>query len=194
MKRMYFIFSFFMLCTFLFNLPTSASAQEDEVRASLAASVSQRIGVDTDITIEYSRPGVKGRKIWGDLVPYGLEEGNQYSNGNPFPWRAGANENTTIEFTSDIMIEGKRLPKGKYGIHMIPAQGDWTIIFSKKNAEWGSYSYDQKNDALRVTVTAEQAPHQEWLVFRFEDLDGNSATAYVHWEKLKIPFSIRLSN
>ncbi len=194
MKRIYFIFSIFTLCAFLLNLPISASAQDDEVRASLAASVSQRLGVDTDVTIEYSRPGVKGRNIWGELVPYGFEKGNDYSNGNPIPWRAGANENTTIEFTSDVMIEGKRLPMGKYGIHMIPAQGDWTIMFSKKNAEWGSYAYFQKDDALRVTVTPEQASHQEWLVFGFENLDGNSATAYVHWEKLKIPFSIRLSN
>jgi hypothetical protein len=175
-------------------LPLTAFAQGNGPRPSLMASVSQRLGTDTDITIVYSRPGVKGRVIWGDLVPYGMAPGNQYSDNKPFPWRAGANENTTIEFGHDLLIEGQRLPAGKYGIHMIPSQTTWTIIFSKKNAEWGSFSYDQAEDALRVTVTPVAAPHQEWLMFGFDDLAGTSATAYLWWEKLKVPFRIALAN
>lgn len=178
----------------LVSFPLTAVAQGDGPRPSLGATVTQRLGTETDITIQYSRPGVKGRAIWGDLVPHGMAEGNNYSNGNPFPWRAGANENTTIEFGSDLLVEGQPLPAGKYGIHMIPTQSTWTIIFSKQNDIWGSYTYDQSQDALRVTVTPVAAPHQEWLMYGFEDLAGTSATAYLCWEKMKVPFSIALAN
>ena len=167
-------------------------AQQGKVRASLKASITQRLGVDTDITIDYSRPGVKGRKIWGELVPYGLAPGNKYSNEKPFPWRAGANENTTIEFNHDLLIEGQPLPAGKYGIHMIPSEKDWIIIFSSNNSAWGSYSYNEEEDALRITVTPVEAPHQEWLRYGFDDLAGTAATAFLHWENLKIPFKIQL--
>ena len=176
-----------------FAAPSHVFAQGKKVRLSLKASVTQRIGVDTDITIDYSRPGVKGRKIWGDLVPYGMNPGNKESNKKPYPWRAGANENTTIEFNKPVKIEGKELPAGKYGIHMIPSETTWTIIFSKKNAEWGSFSYDEKNDALRITVTPVKAPFEEWLTFGFDDLAGTSATAFLHWEELKVPFKIELA-
>ncbi len=179
--------------SFLLNFPSTMLAQQSKVRLSLKASVTQRLGVDTDITIDYSRPGVKGRKIWGELVPYGLAPGNEFSNEKPFPWRAGANENTNIEFTKDIPIEGQKLSAGKYGIHMIPSEKDWVIIFSTNNSSWGSFSYNQEEDALRVTVTPVSAPHQEWLLFGFEDLAGTSAIAYLLWEKLKVPFTIKLA-
>jgi hypothetical protein len=178
---------------FLLAVPSATLAQEGKVRASLKASVMQRLGTDTDITIEYSRPGVKGRKIWGGLVPYGLAPGNKYSDNKPFPWRAGANENTTIEFNKDVLIEGKPLPAGKYGIHMIPGEKEWVIIFSKNNSAWGSFAYKQEEDALRVTVTPLKAPFQEWLEYGFDDLAGTSATAYLHWEELKVPFKIKLA-
>ncbi len=152
----------------------------------------QRLGADTDITITYSRPGVKGRPIWGALVPYGMAPGNQYSKNQPFPWRAGANENTTIEISKGVLIEGKPLDAGKYGLHMIPSEKEWTIIFSKNNSAWGSFSYKQEEDALRVTVTPVAAPFQEWLTYGFEDLAGKSATAFLAWEKLKVPFKISL--
>jgi uncharacterized protein YuzE len=190
MKRLS-IISFFLIFTFLLILPSTTFAQE-KVRPSLKASVMQTLGIDTDITIEYSRPGVKGRKIWGELVPYGLAPGNKYSNDKPFPWRAGANENTTIEFSKDVLIEGNKLPAGKYGIHMIPSEKDWIIIFSKNNSAWGSFSYNQEEDALRVTVTPVEALHQEWLIFGFDSLAGTSATAFLHWEKLSVPFKIEL--
>jgi hypothetical protein len=178
----------------LVSFPIDSFAQGDDPRPSLAATVSQRLGTDTEITVTYSRPGVKGRVIWGELVPHGLAPGNSYSDNKPFPWRAGANENTTFECTGDLLVEGQRLPAGKYGIHMIPTGSTWTIIFNKTNDAWGSYSYDEAEDALRVTVTPVAAAHQEWLVYGFEDLAGASATAYLHWEELKVPIRIALAN
>jgi len=192
MKRLCIIGLTLILSVFLVQ-PSTTFAQENQVRPSLKASVSQRLGIDTDIKIDFSRPGVKGRKIWGELVPYGLAPGNRYSKDQPYPWRAGANENTTIEFNKDILVEGNKLPAGKYGIHMIPSEKDWIIIFSKNNSAWGSYQYNQEEDALRVTVTPVKAPHQEWMVFGFEDLAGTAATAYLHWEELKVPFKIKLA-
>ncbi len=191
MKRLS-IISFLLIASFLMILPSTTFAQKDEVRLSLKASVMQRLGIDTDITIVYSRPGVKGRKIWGGLVPYGLAPGNKYSKEKPYPWRAGANENTTIELSKDVLIEGNKLPAGKYGIHMIPSEKDWIIIFSKNNSAGGSYSYNQEEDALRVTVTPAEALHQEWMMFGFDNLAGTSATAFLGWEKLKVPFKIEL--
>ena len=173
---------------------SSLSVAQDKVRLSLHASVTQRLGVDTDITFDFSRPGVKGRTIWGDIVPYGMYEGNKSSKEKPYPWRAGANENTTIEFNKDLMIEGKKIPAGKYSIHMISSKTTWTVMFNKKNADWGSYAYDEKEDALRITVTPVAAPHQEWLIFGFDDLAGSSATGFLHWEKLKVPFKIALAD
>ena len=183
---------FLVVVFLLLILPSTTCAQGPEVPQSLQASVTQRLGTNTDITIHYSRPGVKGRKIWGDLVPYGLAPGNEYSGGKPYPWRAGANENTTLELSTDVLIEGKKLAAGKYGIHMIPSEKEWVIIFSKNNSGWGSYSYDQKDDALRVNVTPVKAPHMEWLMYGFDDLKGTSATAFLHWENLKVPFRIEL--
>jgi hypothetical protein len=186
------LFISFLISFLLLMKPSTTFAQGDEVRASLKASVMQRLGTNTDITIDYSRPGVKGRKIWGGLVPYGMAPGTQESGGKPFPWRAGANENTTIEVSKDVLIEGKQLPAGKYGIHMIPSEKEWTIIFSKNNSAWGSFSYNQAEDALRVTVTPVKAPHMEWLTYGFDDLAGTSATAYLRWDNLKVPFKIKL--
>lgn len=192
MKRFGLSFGIVLVLAFLQVLPSTALAQ-GQVRPSLKAGVSQRLGADVDITIEYGRPGVKGRKIWGALVPYGMAPGNKYSKDKPFPWRAGANENTAIEFKKDVLIEGKPLAAGKYGLHMIPGEKEWIIIFSKNNSAWGSFAYSQEEDALRVTVTPVQAPHQEWLMYGFEDLAGTSATAYLHWEQLKVPFKIKLA-
>ncbi len=193
MKRFGLTFGIVLCLVVFLALPSVGSGQEGKVRASLKASVTQRLGTDADITIEYSRPGVKGRKIWGDLVPYGLAPGNKYSENKPYPWRAGANENTTIEFKKDVLIEGKPMPAGKYGIHMIPSEKEWIIIFSKNNSAWGSFAYKEEEDALRITVTPVKAPHQEWLAYGFEDLAGTSATAYLHWEQLKVPFNIKLA-
>jgi hypothetical protein len=193
MKRISLILGIVLCLTILLTLPSGVLSQEGEVRPSLKASVMQTLGTDAVITIEYSRPGVKGRKIWGGVVPYGLAPGNEYSENKPFPWRAGANENTTFESNKDLLIEGKPLPAGKYGIHMIPGQKEWTIIFSKNNSGWGSFAYKQEEDALRITVTPVKAPHEEWLAYGFDDLAGTSATAFLHWEQLKVPFKIQLA-
>jgi hypothetical protein len=178
----------------LVALPAAVPAQEQaKIRASLKASVTQTLGTDAVITIEYSRPGVKGRKIWGELVPYGMAPGNEYSENKPFPWRAGANENTTFESNKDLLVEGKPLPAGKYGIHMIPGEKEWTVIFSKNNSGWGSFGYKPEEDAFRITVTPVKACFQEWLSYGFDDLAGTSATAYLHWVELKVPFKVQLA-
>lgn len=188
-----FAISIFVLASMLI-LTFTMVAQDSKPRASLQASTMQRIGTDTDITIGYHRPGVKSRKIWGELVPYGMAPGNKWSKNNPFPWRAGANENTTIEFSKAVLIEGKELAAGKYGIHMVPSEKDWVIIFSKNSSSWGSFAYSEEEDALRVTVTPVEAAHQEWLIYGFENLAGTSATAYLAWEKLKVSFKIQITD
>src|SRR5437879_11124393 len=131
----------FALCLSILAVATPVFAQNDLnlPDASQAAEVKQRIAL-TDITIKYHRPLVNGRKIWGGLVPYGKV------------WRAGANENTTIEFSDPVSVEGQPLAKGEYGLHMIPNPDSWTETFSKTNTAWGSYSYNQDEDALRVNV------------------------------------------
>ena len=193
MKRFSLTMGLVLVLALLLALPAPSLAQGNKVPASLKASVTQRLGADGDITVDYSRPGVKGRKIWGDLVPYGMNPGNQYSKNKPYPWRAGANENTTIEFKKNVLVEGKPRPAGKYGVHMIPGEKEWVIIFSKNNAAWGSFTYNQDEDALRVTVTPVKAAHEEWLMFGFDDLAGTSATAYLRWEQLKVPFKIQVA-
>src|SRR5881227_2330349 len=131
----------FALCLAIFALGGTVFAQNDLnlPDVSQAAEVKQRIAL-TDITVKYHRPLVNGRKIWGGLVPYGKV------------WRAGANENTTIEFSDPVSVEGQPLAKGIYGLHLIPGENEWTVIFSKNSSSWGSYSYKQKDDALRVDV------------------------------------------
>jgi len=149
-------------------------------RASQRARVSQRVGI-TDITITYHRPLAGGRKIWGGVVPYGQ------------PWRAGANENTLIEFTDPVTVEGQPLAAGKYGLHMIPGESDWIVAFSKINTAWGSFSYDKAEDALRVTVKPHPAEMHEALTWDFDEVTPNSTTAVLEWEKLAIPFKIEVN-
>ncbi len=192
MKRLNLIICLTLTLAFLLYFPMTSLAQRGGPPASPKATTSQTVGADTVITIEYSRPGVKGRKIWGELVPYGLAPGNRFSDGKPFPWRAGANQNTTIEFSKDVLVEGKSLAAGKYGIHMLPGEEECTVIFSKNNSAWGSFQYNGEEDALRVTVTPTSAPHKEWLSFGFDELTATSAVASLHWEKIRIPFKIEL--
>jgi hypothetical protein len=194
MKRLYLDTLIVIVIAIVVALSAMAQAQDDEVRESLPASVTQKLGADTEVIFNFSRPGVKGRKIWGDLIPYGMNPGVKYSDNKPYPWRAGANENSTISTNKDISIEGKKLAAGKYGIHMIPSQTDWIVIFSKKNEDWGSYSYDEKEDALRVTVKPVESANEEWLTYGFDNLAGTSATAYLHWGNLKVPFKIEVNH
>ncbi len=143
------------------------------------ALVSQRIGV-TDITVSYHSPQVKGRKIWGAQVPFGEV------------WRAGANENTAITFSSAVTIDGKKLPAGTYGLHMIPTEKEWTIILSRNYYSWGSYFYKQEEDALRFTVTAQNVDMQDWLDYSFEEIRNNSVFLAMRWEKVKVSFKISI--
>jgi hypothetical protein len=149
------------------NLPT----------ISQRAVVTQRIGL-TDITIIYHEPMVGGRELWGKVIPYGKV------------WRAGANENTTITFADDVTVEGKPLAAGTYGLHMIPNADQWTIIFSKNSTSWGSFSYDDKEDALRVDVKPQPAEFREALTYTFDDIKPESAAATMRWEKLAVPFHV----
>lgn len=147
-------------------------------RPSPNATVSQMVGV-TKVSIQYSSPGVKGRKIWGDLVPYGEV------------WRTGANENTTITFSTPVKIGGKELPAGIYGLQTIPTEGDWTVIFSKDADEWGAFSYKPENDALRIQVKPQtMADSLERMAFTFEDTTDTSTKVVLRWEKLRVPFQI----
>jgi len=174
----------FALCLSILAVAAPVFAQNDLnlPDVSQAAEVKQRIAL-TDITVNYHRPLVNGRKIWGGLVPYGKV------------WRAGANENTTIEFSDPVSVEGKPLAKGTYGLHMIPNQDSWTVIFSKTNTGWGSYSYDQKEDALRVDVKPRPlAENKEALEFDFEDLKPTSTAVTLKWEKLGVPFTVSVND
>ena len=148
-------------------------------RVSQHAVVVQTIGF-TKMKIDYHGPLVKGRTIWGKLVQYDKV------------WRAGANENTVIYFGDDVTVNGKTLAKGKYGLHIIPSKNEWTIIFSKNSWSWGSFSYDQKEDALRIKVKPEAAPFQEWLSYSFDNPTANSVVASMRWEKVKISFKIEI--
>src|SRR6266576_1376452 len=174
----------FTLCIAIFGLAGAAFAQNDLSLpdVSQAAEVKQRIAL-TDITVKYHRPMVNGRKIWGGLVPYGKV------------WRAGANENTTIEFSDPVSVEGQPLAKGIYGLHMIPNPDSWTVIFSKTNTAWGSYSYKQEEDALRVNVKPRPlAEMKEALEFEFEDLKPESTAVTFKWEKLGVPFTVSIKD
>jgi len=157
------------------------------------ASVSERIGI-TDVTLHYDRPAVKGRegKIWGDLVYKGFTD-LQFGTSRAAPWRAGANENTTISFSTDVMVEGKPLAAGTYGLFMAMGDRDAMVIFSNNSTSWGSFFYDPKEDALRVNVkTVPLTESVERLKFEFMDEKENSATLALLWEKLKIPFKIEV--
>lgn len=163
--------------------------------ANQRGEVSQNMGL-VKVTIVYNSPDVAGREIWGKLVPYGLASLNfgKSTEQNPSPWRAGANENTTISISHDVEIEGKPLKAGTYGFHLIPGQEEWTVIFSSNSTSWGSFFYQPSEDALRVTVKAVPSEHNEFLTYDFTDRLQNSATARMKWEKLSVPFKISVPN
>jgi tetratricopeptide (TPR) repeat protein len=157
-----------------------AQPQLTTPRTSPAAQTVQTIGV-SKIKISYHRPAVKEREIWGALVPYGQV------------WRAGANENTTVYFSDPVKVEGQELPAGKYGLHMIPTENEWTLIFSKTNTGWGSFGYTESEDALRVKVIPQAAPFEERLSYRFDNPSNESAELVLYWEKLRIPVKIEFT-
>lgn len=162
------------------SISFAQSVQLNLPRDSQRASVSQRIGI-TDITVNYHRPLVKGREIWGKVVPYGQV------------WRAGANENTLITFTDPVSIEGQPLDKGTYGLHMIPNQDQWTVIFSKANTSWGSFTYKDSEDALRVNVKPQATEFREALGYDIDQPTADSATVTMRWEKVAVPFKVSVN-
>jgi hypothetical protein len=153
---------------------TPAAPAAKPAPASPAATTTGKVG-STDVTIKYSSPSVKGRQIYGGLVPYGQV------------WRAGANEATTIEFSKDVTVQGKKLAAGTYAFFVIPTEKDWTVIFNKTAKQWGAFKYDEKQDALRVTATPRKAATMaEALVY-----EVNKAGIVLRWENLELPVAIK---
>ena len=166
------VFSLTLFTALVFSFLTSCA---QEPRQSPAAKATGKAG-NTNITISYSQPSVKGRKIWGDLVPYGKV------------WRTGANEATTFEVDNNVKIEGQALPKGKYALFTIPGESDWTIIFNKTPDQWGSFRYKQEDDALRVKVKpSKSAALTEMMTFNI----GNDGKVVLQWENLQVPFKVQ---
>ncbi|MEP6902336.1 MAG: DUF2911 domain-containing protein [Actinomycetota bacterium] len=189
MKKLFYL----MILTFICGL--SATAQLTLPRESQRQEVAQTIG-DTRISIVYHRPNAKGRPIWGcetkDFVPKGNDLSCLVPNNQV--WRTGANENTTFEVSNDIKINGQTLAAGKYGLFSIPNKDEWIIVFSKTNDAWGSFSYDAKNDQLRVTVKPQTAEMQETMSLGFENVKATTADIAIRWEGLRIPFTVDIGD
>jgi tetratricopeptide (TPR) repeat protein len=194
---------------FLLVAAEYASAQALRLpRPSQKASVMQTIGV-TDITITYSRPGVKGRPIWGDPPATmaarakgeaTLDNQNERQKGEPIVpyghvWRAGANEATQFVTTDDVWINGQKLAAGSYSLHTVPGKDEWTIVFNGTANQWGSFNYDEKKDTLRVKAKPEWvADSQEWLQYSFDPVTDNSAQVNIRWEKIRVPFTVEIKD
>lgn len=165
----------------LFAANAFAQPQLNLPRESPRQEIAQTVG-DARIALVYHRPKVKGRKVWGDIVPFGKV------------WRTGANENTIFETNRDVTINGQNLAAGKYGFHAIPTETEWTLIFSRKNDDWGSFGYDEKLDALRVKVKPEAHKFKETLIYEFGDVTANEAKVIMNWENLSISFNVNVGD
>ena len=197
----------FLFSIGLILIPISASTSSAQLRfpqPSQKASVTQTVGV-TDVTIVYSRPGVKGRKIFGDwpVAAPGeatLDDGDARPAGAPIVpyghiWRTGANNATQFTVTDDVLINGQPLPAGTYSLHTIPGKDEWTIIFNGVADQGGSFDYDAKKDVLRVKTKAEVSDRvNEWLDFRLDPATENSLVARINWEKVSVPFTIEVKD
>jgi hypothetical protein len=148
--------------------------------ASPAATLKQRVGL-TDIEISYNRPGMKGRAIFGGLVPYGEV------------WRTGANTATKLTFSTAVKLGGKDIPAGTYELFTIPGQAEWTVIIHKNMSQWGSYAYDPKNDVARFTAKPSTlASPVETMGIGIADIKNDSATMYISWEKTRVPMKLEV--
>lgn len=169
--------------------------------ANQKSVVKQYIGALTYVKVMYNSPDVtspagedRTGKIWGQLVPYGLNDLG-FGLRNPSPWRAGANENTTVYFSHDMKVQGQPIKAGHYGFHVIVEEaGPWTIILSKNTDAWGSFFYDESEDVLRVEATPEESEFNEWLTFEFVDRQSNYAVCALKWENKSLPFKIEVEN
>jgi hypothetical protein len=166
-----------LACSFALAAVPAAEAQLELPRPSPKATVMQQVGL-TEISIAYSSPGVKGRPIWGSLVPYGEV------------WRTGANEATTITFSTDATVAGKPVPAGTYGLFTLPGEKEWTVILNKGAKQWGAYEYKAEEDLFRFPVTPQAAPMSERMTFSFADTTFDSTVVTLAWEKLKIAFPV----
>ena len=181
-------------CTVIaIHFSSTTNAQLTLPATSQEAEVTQRVGI-TDITIHYNRPYKRNREIWGGIVHYGFNASN-FGAGRPAPWRAGADYNTTIEFTDDVKFEGKDVKAGKYALFMAPKEnGDVTIVLSSNTTSWGSFFYDEKEDVLRVDVKSRDVDNsRELLTYEFNTVTPTSTTATLHWDKKEIPFKIEVA-
>ena len=186
------------------GLSQAVSAQLRVPRPSQKASVTQTIGV-TDISITYSRPGVKGRTIWGDAPADAYAKGeatldDQYKRPAGMPivpnghvWRTGANEATQFVVTDDVLVNGQKLAAGSYSLHTIPGKDEWTIVFNGTANQWGSFAYDPAKDTLRVKAKpSTSTDSQEWLAFTIDPAKDNSAVVNIRWEKVRVPFMVEV--
>ena len=196
----------FFAVLFVLCFAVSASAQVVTPRPSQKASVMQRIGA-TDVTITYSRPGVKGRKIWGDPLPEqaaSVKGEATLDNQNVRPknavivpyghvWRTGADDATMFVISDEVLINGQKLPGGSYSLHTIPGKDEWTIVFNGTSNQWGSFNYDPAKDTLRVKAKpAWVNENQEWLAFTFDPVSEDSAQVNIRWEKISVPFTVKV--
>jgi ribosomal protein S4 len=205
LKRFY-ASSFALLLLVCLSAPL-ASAQVRTPRPSPKASVMQTIGV-TDVTITYSRPGVKGRTIWGDPLPEQagtkgeatLDDQNVRPKGAPIvpwghAWRTGANEATQFVVTDDVFINGQKLAAGSYSLHTIPTKDEFTVIFNSVANQWGSFGYDAAKDTLRIKVKPEWSEHsKEWLEYWIDPVTDTSAQVNIRWEKVRVPFTVEVKD
>jgi hypothetical protein len=164
------------------------------------STVTQQIGL-VRVSLDYSSPDVhapngddRRGKIWGGLVPYGMANLGFGTCGDQCPWRGGANENTVFTTSHDVKVQGQPLPAGSYGLHFIPGQDEWTVIFSKNHTSWGSFFYDAKEDALRVQAKPEKSEYHEWLTYEFTDRHPDKATVALKWEDLQLPLTVTVDN
>ena len=179
------LFAFILLSANLFSQGVITTPRVP----SPAASVTQTIGIST-VTVKYSRPSVKGREVWGALVPYGYNV-QGFGAGNAAPWRAGANENTTIKFSDDAKIEGQSVPAGEYGLFfVINKDNTGEVILSKDHTSWGSFFYDSTNDLLRAKIQLRDGPETEMLTYDFINDTKTSAELVLNWEKKQLPVKI----
>jgi len=210
LKRVLF-FTFAILIAVTCAAPSFAQQpplQIKPIRPSQKGSVMQTIGV-TDITITYSRPAVKGRTIFADAPASmaerakgeaTLDNQNERKAGEPIVpynhvWRAGANEATMFVVTDDVLINGQPLKAGTYSLHTVPGKDEWTIIFNNDAGQWGSFTYDDKKDALRVKTKPQMvSDNQELLTFNFEPVSESSATVNIRWEKVRVPFTVEVKD
>lgn len=178
-----------LLSVFLLTASAFAQGQLSTPQPSPKAVITQTIGL-TDISITYHRPFVKGREIWGKVVP--IYSGDKLGEGET-PWRAGANENTVVSFSTPVKIEGKTLAAGSYGLHMIPTNDQWTVIFSENITSWGSFFYNQEEDVLRVKVKPGECVFHEALTYDIEPISNEAARMVLRWEKKEIPLKVEIN-